>query len=96
MTVKEKIVEHAVRMFANSGIKAITMDDISKEAGISKRTIYENFRDKNELLCSCLDFMATKYDEEYERIESEADNMITMVFNFMKQGFRMSKTINPL
>ena len=96
MTVKEKIVEHAVRMFANSGIKAITMDDISREAGVSKRTIYENFRDKNELLCNCLDFMAARYNEEYERIESEADNMITMVFNFMKQGFRMSKTINPL
>ena len=46
MTQRERIIEQAARMFAEQGIKSIRMDDIAKELGVSKRTLYEMFEDK--------------------------------------------------
>lgn len=96
MTVKERVTEQATDMFIKSGIKAITMDDISKEAGVSKRTIYEIFKDKDELLRECLDYIEKKYNEEYDLIKLESDNTITEVFGLMKLGIFAIKTFNPL
>lgn len=50
MTQKERIVEQAMRMFATQGIKAVRMDDIARQLGVSKRTLYELFGDKEGLL----------------------------------------------
>jgi AcrR family transcriptional regulator len=50
MTTKEIIVESATKMFVSQGIKAVRMDDIARELSISKRTLYELFGDKEELI----------------------------------------------
>jgi len=52
--VKEKIISGARQLFSKYGIRSITMDMISEQLGISKRTIYENFNDKDELLKFCM------------------------------------------
>lgn len=96
MTVKEKIIEQATEMFLRSGIKAITMDDIARESGVSKRTIYENFRDKNDLLRNCLLVIDTKYTIEHEAIVEQSDNIIHMIFGLMKLGVKAIDQINPL
>ena len=57
MTQRERIIEQAARMFAEQGIKSIRMDDIAKELGVSKRTLYEMFEDKEELLYHSIRFM---------------------------------------
>ncbi len=95
MTPKEIIVEQAYEMFFRSGIKSITMDDISRETGVSKRTIYENFRDKDELVASCLHLMDERFNREYNKIEKESDNTLIMVFRFMKFGTDVLNSINP-
>ena len=48
--MKEKILHNATEMFLNIGFKSITMDDIAKNLGISKKTIYAHFRNKTELV----------------------------------------------
>ena len=40
MTQRENIIHHAAKMFVEQGIKAVRMDDIAQELGISKRTLY--------------------------------------------------------
>lgn len=53
---KSRIVENASRMFLRYGIKSITMDEIAESQGISKRTLYEFFKNKEELLKECIDY----------------------------------------
>ncbi len=96
MTIKERITDQASDMFLRSGIKAITMDDISRELGISKRTIYEIFKDKDELLRECLAYVDKKYEREHELIALESENTISEVFSMMKLGIYAIKTISPL
>ncbi len=96
MEVKERIIEEATEMFFKSGIKAITMDDIARELGISKRTLYEIFKDKDDLLKKCLKYMDEKFEREYELIVLESDNAISEVLGLLRLGIYAIKTINPL
>ena len=50
MDIKERIIEGSTELFKTYGIKSVTMDSIASNIGISKRTIYEIFSDKDELL----------------------------------------------
>ena len=52
--VRKRIVEVASNMLLKSSCRQITMDIIAKEMGISKRTIYEIFSDKEKLLEKCM------------------------------------------
>lgn len=52
--MKERIIGCSMELFARYGIKGITMASIVAELGISKRTIYEYFTCKEELVSTCL------------------------------------------
>ncbi len=48
--MKDKIIQKATEMFITLGFKSVTMDDIARELGISKKTIYTHFKNKTELV----------------------------------------------
>lgn len=52
--LREKIISSAGELFAKEGIRSVTMDDIAASFGISKRTLYELFSDKEALLIECI------------------------------------------
>lgn len=55
--MKETILEKSIQMFTHNGFKAVTMDDIAGELGISKKTIYQHFPSKKELVKSAVDYV---------------------------------------
>lgn len=48
--VKEEIINRSIVLFMRYGIKSVTMDDIARELGISKKTIYQHFSDKDDII----------------------------------------------
>lgn len=50
MDVREFIIQEADKLFCQFGFKSVTMDDIAKHLGMSKKTIYSHFGDKNDLV----------------------------------------------
>lgn len=54
MDIKENIATVSAKLFLQFGIRSVSMDDIASEMGISKKTIYQSFKDKNELVESIL------------------------------------------
>ena len=56
MELRENILEITLQIFNQKGLK-FTMDDIAKEMGISKKTIYTVFKDKEELFLAVVDYM---------------------------------------
>lgn len=54
MEVKKRILGKATEMFFKFGIRSITMDDVAKELGMSKKTIYQHFEDKDALVVAVL------------------------------------------
>lgn len=91
MDYRQRIVEEAAFMFRTYGIRAVTMDMIANQMGISKRTIYEVFSDKDDLLQGVLIWMTHKQSEVMKKIFSESDNVIEVIFrmlNLMRDHFR--------
>ena len=48
--MEHKIIEKATEMYLTLGFKSVTMDDIASMMGISKKTIYQHFENKNQLI----------------------------------------------
>lgn len=56
--VRDKIVDYTIQQLRCHGIKGIRMDDIAKGIGISKRTLYLLFENKEELIGTCLNIFS--------------------------------------
>ena len=79
MTQQKKVVEHVSRMIVAMGVKSVRMDDVASSLGMSKRTLYELFGDKEELLYrSVLHLLDDRYKALSEQV-SECDNMLEML-----------------
>lgn len=50
----EQIIQKAIKLFMRYGIKSLTMDDVARELGMSKKTLYQFFDDKNDLVVKSL------------------------------------------
>ena len=57
---KEEIIRITQALIARNGIRAVRVDEIAQTLGISKRTLYEMFADKDDLINACLDAMSSK------------------------------------
>ena len=77
---REYIIELASKMFVNNGVKSVTMSDIANAASISKRTLYEEFRDKEELLYLSSVYYFSRLDEQdQQRIDQSPNILIGML-----------------
>lgn len=79
MEVKERVLDTAIRMFADLGIKSVRMDDIASACGISKRTLYEQFTDRENLIRQAVETYVTQQEallvERMARAENAIDEM---------------------
>jgi AcrR family transcriptional regulator len=82
--IKERIIQEAAMLFAKQGCKVITMDDIATFMGISKRTIYENFSDKRDLLLQCVAYFFQRAQNSVNMILKSSENIIDTIFKTMK------------
>ena len=61
---RDQIVQAAVRLFSENGYFVTTIDDIAREADVSKGLIYVHFKDKNDLLFYALRFVLEMYEKD--------------------------------
>ncbi|WP_418698277.1 TetR/AcrR family transcriptional regulator [Bacteroides sp.] len=77
--LRERIVQTAVESFSTHGIKSITMDDIAASLGISKRTLYEIFSDKESLLEECILNEQQNTDALIKNILDTSSNVLEVI-----------------
>jgi len=90
---KERIVVHATELFARKGCKSITMDDIASSMGISKRTIYENFSNKDELVEACLNYFFEQHETNITSVLNSTDNIIDVMLRQMHDSSQMLRHV---
>jgi AcrR family transcriptional regulator len=86
MDIRERIVEKAAGLFSIYGIRAVTMDSIAGHLGMSKRTIYETFSDKDELIASVLRLMAGKQKLLIEKVVNDSGNSVEAIFRLLEMS----------
>jgi TetR/AcrR family transcriptional regulator, cholesterol catabolism regulator len=84
MDNRERIIDGASQLFRMYGIRAVTMDSIASHLGMSKRTIYEIFADKDELLMGVLKWMTEKQKELVIKVLDNSENAIEAIFKLLE------------
>jgi len=80
MIMKETILQKANDMFLTLGFKSVTMDDIANEMSISKKTIYQHFANKNELVEASTTSLFITISEGIDEICTLGHNSIEEIF----------------
>jgi len=94
--IQERIISEAGTLFARYGIRSITMDALAEEMGISKRTIYENFRDKDTLLKEVISYFREQQMNDAEYIIQHSENVVIAMFSMLNRTINTMKQVNPL
>ncbi|MCX6258277.1 MAG: TetR/AcrR family transcriptional regulator [Bacteroidia bacterium] len=82
-------------LYQKYGIKSITMEDVSRELGISKKTLYQYVSDKNELVNKIIDYEISIRAEGMDAIEHMNLNAIEELIEYNKNINIMLREYNP-
>ncbi len=74
--IKIKILVEAAELFSRYGIRSVTMDDIARHLSMSKKTIYQFFKDKDEIVTLGTAAHMEREKVEFEEINKNASNAI--------------------
>lgn len=88
----KQVLESAFKMFMRYGLKSVTMDDIAKALGMSKKTLYVYFKDKNDVILKTLQYsmenhqcsLDTVYDQQMNAID-ESFEVFRIVTNDLQE-----------
>lgn len=94
--IKKRIKLKSGELFHKFGIKTITMDEIAGQLGISKKTIYLYFKDKDELVDAVFTDIMCRNQEYCEETKKNAKNAIHEGFMIMKIMEKMFENLNPV
>ncbi len=92
--MRDKILEKAGELFLNLGFKSVTMDDIARELGISKKTLYKYFSNKASLVSASTDTIQQSIADKVSLIKSKHYNAIEeefMIKAIFKEMFKNAK-----
>lgn len=88
-------METAVSMFMRYGIKSVSMDDIAREMGMSKKTLYQYVNDKRDLVLKAVNHHFEKDQEECDHVLLEDENAIVQMLNISRHVSQSLSNLNP-
>ena len=95
MINKDQILRGAAKLFIRYGIKTITMDDVARELHVSKRTLYELFNKKHDLVDEIVSTHIEVENRLLLNIISESENAIEIMLKSSKYILHMYSKLRP-
>jgi TetR/AcrR family transcriptional regulator, cholesterol catabolism regulator len=93
---KVRIREKAKELFLRYGIRSVSMDDIANQLGMSKKTIYQYFTDKNELVDAVVEDDVMEMQQDCINYGKEAHDAIEQVFITVDKVVEQLGNLNPM
>jgi len=82
-------------LFKKYGVKSVTMDDIAREFGISKKTLYKHFENKTDVVYKVAHFESDKEREVLEKLCQEHKHVINQLFVISKFIIKSNLLLSP-
>ena len=92
---KTEIRTFALSQFTRYGLESVSMDDIAHELKISKKTLYEHFSSKEQLVFEILDCCREDWEAQSRAIKENGENPIQKVFSFYLLHYTFIKKVSP-
>lgn len=96
MEPQEKILKISLELFFKYGIKRVTMDDIARELGMSKKTIYQYYKEKDDIVNQLCEVEMEKNKKKFEDVFSQANDPIHEIMLISENMKDMMQHINPI
>jgi len=90
-----RIKEKAHDLFMQYGLRSVSMDDIAGNMGISKKTIYQYYVDKDELVAAVIDEELQRSQTICVRDQKSSDNAVHEIFLAMEMVIELLSSMNP-
>ena len=95
--LREQILKVATREFTTIGVKSVKMDDIARKLKISKRTLYEIYDNKEQLLLESVARRIHEFDATLERFDSSGEKqVIDILLEFYRLQMEELRDMNPV
>lgn len=91
----ERLFDEAAKVFWTLGIKSVTMDDMAARLGISKKTLYQHVKDKNDLVEKVLQCITHDQQCAIDAVLGKGSNAIDELFDISNQLAVQLKGIHP-
>ncbi len=95
MNVKNRIIEQALSLFKRYGVRGVTMDDIARHLAISKKTIYQYFSDKNQIVIECVLCNSEEHENQICKIDAQTEDTIERMFKISEHIRTLLRSVNP-
>jgi AcrR family transcriptional regulator len=95
INTRDRIRKKADELFMRFGLRSVSMDDIANTLGISKKTIYQFFADKNELVDAVLEETLNYNKQNCERNRTESVNAVEEIFMSMDTAEQIFSNMHP-
>lgn len=92
--IQNRIKGKAHELFFQYGLRSVSMDDIASALGMSKKTIYQYFADKDELVDAVVSHVLTHNQACCESDKQAADNAVHEIFLAIDMMAEMFRTMN--
>jgi AcrR family transcriptional regulator len=89
--IKDRIIQGAKELFMKYGVRSVSMDDVARHLSVSKKTLYQYFADKDELVTTAVTLHMDSDMERYNNLHKTSKNAIeelVMISSIMKQEFQ--------
>ncbi|MBM6993230.1 MAG: TetR/AcrR family transcriptional regulator [Prevotella sp.] len=97
LELRQKILETATREFQTKGIKAVKMDDIANLLSVSKRTVYEIYDNKEQLLMESVKEEHKCYAcQMHDFVENGNPQVMDILLEFYRLQMRNLANVNPI
>lgn len=96
LELRKRIVCAATLLFQQHGIKQVRMDDVASKLGISKKTLYGAFADKEAILLEVVKLTSASLCTGIKEILASSSNVVEQIFLLYKRIIEHVRVINPL
>ncbi|MEO1263653.1 MAG: TetR/AcrR family transcriptional regulator [Bacteroidota bacterium] len=91
----QNILKRAEKLFLSLGIRSVSMDDISRGLGISKKTLYQHFENKDALVKMVIESHIDREQEEINEILASAKDALEELFKLSNKVIHNIKDVSP-
>lgn len=96
MEIKDRIIEGAYDLFICYGFRSVSMDNIATKLGMSKKTLYQHFTDKDELVEAVMEHDITHDEKDCMLSTTNSANAIEEVLNIIDTVANQLSDMNPM
>ena len=94
--LRERIINVSMMLFKQHGIKQVRMDEVASELGISKKTLYSAFADKEAILLEVVKLTSASFCEGIKETLLSSTNVLEQIFLLYKRVIEHSREVSPL